>query len=96
MPITLIGLGVKEGDLTLSAERALKAADKILARTCVTESFKSLKNYAVQTLDGVFESSRNFDTLNKNLAKAVLKENRNYTVEEAELLLKKYLKGKVN
>lgn len=72
MPITLIGLGVKEGDLTLSAERALKAADKILARTCVTDSFKSLKDYAVQTLDGVFESSRNFDTLNKNLAKAVL------------------------
>lgn len=72
MPITLIGLGVKEGDLTLSAERALKAADKILARTCVTDSFKSLKDYAVQTLDGVFESSRNFDTLNKNLAKTVL------------------------
>ena len=32
----------------------------------------------------------------KDLAKAVLKENRNYTVEEADLLLKKYLKGKVN
>ncbi|MDE5789352.1 MAG: nucleoside triphosphate pyrophosphohydrolase, partial [Clostridia bacterium] len=72
MSITLIGLGIREGDLTLSAKRALDGADKILARTAHTESFKSLKDYAVETLDGVFESSRNFDTLNKNLAKSVL------------------------
>lgn len=72
MSITLIGLGVKEGDLTLSAKRALDSADKILARTAQSESFKSLNGYAVQALDEVFERSRNFDTLNKNLAKEVL------------------------
>lgn len=72
MSITLIGLGIREGDLTLSAERALGKADKILARTNASESFKSLKNYNVETLDSVFEKSRNFDTLNKNLAKEVL------------------------
>lgn len=71
MSITLIGLGIKEGDLTLSAERALKKADKILARTSASDSFKSLKNYSAETLDNVFEKSRNFDTLNKNLAKEV-------------------------
>ncbi|MDE7087572.1 MAG: hypothetical protein K2O67_05215, partial [Clostridia bacterium] len=70
--ITLIGLGVREKDLTLSAKSALDTADKILARTSQTESFRSLEGYTVQTLDGVFLSSRNFDTLNKNLAKAVL------------------------
>mgnify|MGYP006968300443 FL=1 len=32
----------------------------------------------------------------KDLVKAVLDEKKNYTVDEAELLLKKYLKGKVN
>lgn len=72
MSITLIGLGVKEGDLTLSAKRALDNADKILARTAQSDSFKSLQGYDVQPLDSVFLSSRNFDTLNKNLAKEVL------------------------
>lgn len=70
--ITLIGLGVRAGDLTLSAKAALDGADEIIARTDCTESFKSLNGYTVRTLDGVFASSRNFDTLNKNLAKEVL------------------------
>ncbi len=72
MSITLIGLGVKEGDLTLSAKRALDCADEIIARTDSSQSFKSLSGYAVRTLDSVFLSSRNFDTLNKNLAREVI------------------------
>lgn len=55
--------------MTLAADRALKGAQKILSRT----EFPALKNYTVETLDGVFLSSRNFDTLNKNLASAVIK-----------------------
>lgn len=72
MSITLIGLGVRKGDLTLSAKSALDNADLILARTSECESFENLNGYTVRTLDGVFERSRNFDTLNKNLAKEVL------------------------
>jgi len=72
MSITLIGLGIKAGDLTRSAERALEAAEKIFARTSQTDSFKGLEGYAVETLDSVFAASRNFDTLNKNLANTVL------------------------
>lgn len=72
MSITLIGLGIRKGDLTLSADGALKGADKIIARTSHTDSFKSLADYNVETLDSVFGSSRNFDTLNKNLAGKVL------------------------
>lgn len=68
MKITLIGLGISQGDLTKKAETALNGASKIIART----TFESLKDYEVETLDGVFLSSRNFDTLNKNLASRVL------------------------
>ncbi len=68
MKITLIGLGVREGDLTKRAETALKNSKKILART----SFGSLNGFEVQTLDNLFLSSRNYDTLNKKLAAAVL------------------------
>ena len=73
MKITLIGLGVREGDISLGAKFALDGAGRIIARTGSTESFASLRGYAVETLDGVYEKSRNFDTLNKNLAAAVIK-----------------------
>jgi len=72
MKITLIGLGVCGGEITLSAKQALDNSDIILARTVCCPGCESLKGYAVRTLDEVFKSSRNFDTLNKNLAKAVL------------------------
>lgn len=80
MSVTLIGLGVKEGDLTLSAERALRSADKVIARTERCAGFASLNEYGAETLDGVFARSRNFDTLNKNLAKAVLDAGRSQNV----------------
>lgn len=72
MKITLIGLGTRAGDLTKRAEKVLKNSSLIIARTSQTDSFGSLKNYEVQSLDGLFVSSRSFDTLNKKLAQAVL------------------------
>lgn len=72
MKITLIGLGIGEDDLTVKARRALEGAEKIMARTSRIRAFGCLRNYDVEYLDGLFEKSRNFDTLNKKLAKAVL------------------------
>lgn len=66
-------MGICAGDLTLRAKAALDSSPRIIARTERTDSFKSLEGYGVETLDGVFARSRNFDTLNKNLAAAVLK-----------------------
>ncbi len=68
----MIGLGVKRGDLTLRAKEALDGATKIIARTLQGDCFKSLDGYEVTALDGLFEKSRNFDTLNKKLATAVI------------------------
>ena len=72
MKVTLIGLGNVCGDLTLRAKAALDGASCIIARTALSDSFESLKEYDVRTLDSIFESSRNFDTLNKKLAAEVL------------------------
>jgi tetrapyrrole methylase family protein/MazG family protein len=76
MKITLVGLGVRQGQLTREAEKVLEVAQKIMARTAQTDSFKSLEGFEVQALDEVFKSSRNFDTLNKNLADKVLKQSK--------------------
>ena len=72
MHITLIGLGIKDGDMTLSAERALSCGAKIMARTSHGEAYARLGGREVEYLDDVYARSRNFDTLNKNLAKRVL------------------------
>ena len=72
MHITLIGLGIKDGDMTLSAERALSCGAKIMARTSHGAAYARLGGREVEYLDDVYARSRNFDTLNKNLAKRVL------------------------
>ncbi len=75
--ITVIGLGVEKGDLTKRGEEAiLKAAKegrKILVRTAHTCSYQTIAEMGVEhtCLDYVYETSRNFATLSKNLAKAV-------------------------
>ncbi|MBQ5927363.1 MAG: hypothetical protein IIX01_05525, partial [Clostridia bacterium] len=71
--ITVVGLGVVEGDLTENGKRAILSADKVLVRTAKTRSYQNVKNLQVEheCLDGVYETSRSFSTLNKNLAKRV-------------------------
>ncbi len=72
--ITVIGLGVDKKDLSAYSENIIKSSVKTLARTGLTESYKNLMAFGkeIPTLDFIYEKSRNFDTLNKNLANEVL------------------------
>lgn len=74
MKITLAGTGVTPGDVSL---RAIEAADgaTVIVKTALSENGIALtKRFpAAITLDDVYRRSRNFDTLNKNLAAEVLK-----------------------
>ncbi len=78
--ITVIGLGVEQGDLTKRGEEcilsAVKAGRKIVVRTARTKSYQTVLALGVPhiCLDSVYESSRNFATLAKNLAKAVVEQ----------------------
>jgi uncharacterized protein YabN with tetrapyrrole methylase and pyrophosphatase domain len=74
MSLTLIGLGVKAGDISLDAFSAIKAADKVIVKTDMTENYPVFKDngIAVITMDGLYKKSRNFDTLCKNVATEVL------------------------
>ncbi len=73
MKITLIGLGVNEGDISAGALEALRGAKNIYARTALAPSYGSLAGLDVQPLDDVFKTCRTFDTLNKKLAGIILK-----------------------
>ena len=75
--ITVIGLGVEKGDLSRRGEEmilsAAKAGKNIFVRTAITASYEPVRALGVKhtCLDCVYESSLNFATLAKNLAKAV-------------------------
>ena len=75
--ITVVGLGVKKGDLTKRGEEVILAAAQsgapILVRTAKARSYENLAALGVPhvALDHVYESSRSFNTLNRNLAKTV-------------------------
>lgn len=75
--ITVVGLGVEKGDITERGKAAvLSAAErgaKIAVRTGKTLSYESVLELGVPhiCLDYVYEKSRSFETLNKNLAAAV-------------------------
>lgn len=78
--ITVIGLGVEQGDLTRRGEEIILAAAKqgrkIVVRTANTKSYQTVLALGVPhiCLDSVYESSRSFATLAKNLAKAVVEQ----------------------
>ena len=107
--ITVIGLGVEKGDLSRRGEEKIlsgaKAGRKIVVRTANTCSYQTVVALGVEhsTLDSVYESSRNFATLAKNLAKAVIKQGEDaiYLVDGAATednsvkALVKSLRGKV-
>ncbi len=107
--ITVIGLGVAAGDLTKRGETAILQAVKegapILVRTANTRSYQSVLDLGVAhvCLDDVYENSRSFSTLAKNLAKrvALAGENAVYLVDGAATednsvkALSKRLRGKV-
>ncbi|MBQ7923837.1 MAG: nucleoside triphosphate pyrophosphohydrolase [Clostridia bacterium] len=107
--ITVIGLGVTAGDLTKRGEeailRAAKSSAPVLVRTAHTRSYQSVLDLGIEhtCLDGVYESSRNFATLAKNLAKKVAEagDNAVYLVDGAATednsvkALSKRLRGKL-
>lgn len=75
MEITLVGIGFGKDDMTLSAYEAVKNCKKVFLRTALSVSGKAVLDRGIDAipLDFVYEKSKNFDTLSKNLANEVLK-----------------------
>ena len=76
--ITVVGLGCKAEDLPEGGKAAILSGAKVLLRTGETDCAAAVKALGVpyETLDSVYPTCRNFDTLNKKLAAAVLEAGR--------------------
>lgn len=74
MKITLIGLGVGKNNLSQRALQKIQSGAKVFCRTELTESASIFKELGVNVefLDEIYRSCRNFDTLTKRLANAII------------------------
>lgn len=72
--ITVVGLGCSAADLPEGGRKALLSGAKVLLRTGDTPAAEGVRALGVEfsTLDYIYSTCRNFDTLNKKLAAAVL------------------------
>lgn len=72
--IAIIGLGNGAKGWSVAAAEYLASSDCILVKTALSDTYQSFSEtgLAHRTLDEVYERSRNFDSLNKNLVKEVL------------------------
>jgi len=73
MKIYCIGLGAKNGDISLRGYNLFKTCGAIVSRTDKTAASEVLKDFAHICLDSVYETARDFDELNTALAGEVLK-----------------------
>jgi tetrapyrrole methylase family protein/MazG family protein len=75
MKIYLTGLGIKEGDISVKALNLLNSGKKVIVKTALTNSYKNITDAKIPhiLLDEIYIKSRNFESLNKNLASEVLK-----------------------
>lgn len=73
--ITIVSLGVEKGDWSARAQAAIRSAELVLVRTALTVSAQVLREEGIsfESLDCVYEKSRNFETLKKNLVAEVLR-----------------------
>lgn len=72
--ITIVGLGVARGDLTMAALDALKGARRVVLRTALTPAALVLDEMGIAytSLDELYEGGEDYDEVNNDIAKAVL------------------------
>lgn len=73
MVLTIIGLGVEAGDISVNALNKIKACPCVVLRTEKTNSAKFLSQVGVDytSLDYLYDKSKNFETLKKNIVNEV-------------------------
>ena len=82
MKLTIVGLGIDAGDISVNAFNKLKASPCVILRTEKTSSANFLNEVGVSytSLDYVYEKSKNFETLTKNIVAEIKKQLKNSDV----------------
>ncbi len=76
MKLTIVGLGVEAGDISVNALNKIKTSPCVILRTEKTNSAKFLSQEGVNytSLDFIYDKSKNFETLTKNIVTEIKKQ----------------------
>lgn len=70
--ITIIGLGNREGELTVKGRRAAEKAAVVAVRSVKTDAAKSVADLAPVSMDELYERAEDFDALSRAIADRLL------------------------
>lgn len=73
--ITVVGMGIRQGQLTLAGDSAIKSASKVVVKTALTATYTYFVDNDIEhiTLDEIFDNAPNFDDLDRAVADTLLK-----------------------
>lgn len=78
--ITVVGMGYRDGDVSLKGAAIIDSADKVIVKTALTDTYKFFEDIEHITCDTIYESSEDFNALNENLARYVIENEKGATV----------------
>lgn len=70
--ITVVGLGMREGDLSLNGVAAIDNAQVVVVKTALTDTYKFFEGRPHETLDEFYENAEDFDDLDNKIAEYLL------------------------
>ena len=76
--ITVVGLGCKNGQLTIDGAKAIGAVDKVFVKTQLTDTYEYFVSNGItaESLDFIYEKSGDFDDLDKEIVEYLLSESK--------------------
>ena len=72
--ITVVGLGLTDGDLTVNAAEKIKTAQKVFIKTAKTATYDYFLNNGIQaeSFDSLYDEAEDFDSLNSLIIQKLL------------------------
>lgn len=78
--ITVVGMGYRDGDVSLKGAAIIDSADKVIVKTALTDTYKFFEDIEHVTCDAIYEKSVDFNELNESLARFVIENEKGATV----------------
>lgn len=78
--ITVVGMGYRDGDVSLKGAAIIDSADKVIVKTALTDTYKFFEDIEHITCDSIYEKSEDFNALNESLARYVIENEKGATV----------------
>lgn len=78
--ITVVGMGYRDGDVSLKGAAIIDSADKVIVKSALTDTCKFFEDIEHITCDAIYASSTDFNELNESLARFVIDNEKGATV----------------